>query len=90
MSDFDAALLATLMEDAAGKPCVGCGVPARYAVVWFPTPECLRRDFKIIDDGRGRTVVYPLCGRCGRKTKRSKAFLRKIEEVMIATLRGRL
>jgi len=86
MSAFYQAMVATLLEDAAGKPCLGCGIPSRYAAVWVPTPECLRRDFKVHDE-LGRTCVYPICGRCAKRAKRSKAFCSKIEAAVIVALR---
>lgn len=88
MNDFGKAMLTVCVEDAVGRPCVGCGIPGTRVGIWTPTSECLRREFKI-DDDLWRACVYPLCLRCARKAKRSKTFCRKIEDAVIAKLRER-
>src|SRR5262249_5520577 len=85
-TDFDMAMLATLMEDAIGKPCVVFQAFSRIVGVGFPTATCLSRDFGL-NDRIPRAVVYSLCHRCEKKKQRSKAFLARVEAAVIASLR---
>jgi hypothetical protein len=82
-------MVSVLVEDAIGKPCVGCGIPAQQAAIWQPTEECLRTDFGL-PDGQPATAVFPLCPRCDKKSHRSRTFKARIDAVVIKILREKM
>jgi hypothetical protein len=85
-TDLYPAMLSVLVQDAAGKPCVGCGIPAQYVSVWQPTAECLARDFGF-RDGLPRTAVYPICEDCAEKARQSQSFVKRLESTVIKAIK---
>jgi hypothetical protein len=86
VSDLYGAMIGVMVEDAAGKPCVICRRPGEYVNLWVPPQACLRRDFGFSDD-LPRTAVYSLCRRCGRKARRSKWFMARIESAVVKIIK---
>jgi hypothetical protein len=62
VTDFQTALVAATMEEAAGQPCALCGRPAASVGVWIPTKTCSQR--LGAPPGKVRVVVYALCANC--------------------------
>jgi hypothetical protein len=67
----------------AGHPCLGCGGHADVTGYFTPTPRCLRDDFGVRGD-RPITIAYAVCEACARRSSKSSAYVRRIEDTIIS------
>jgi hypothetical protein len=87
MTDFDQAMLETLISDTVGKPCAGCGGESQGFGIGEPNPRGLRELFPP-HVAPGSRVVYPICGRCQKKGARSQAWVSAFQVKLAARLKS--
>ena len=82
---FNAAMIATEMEDLIAKSCMGCGVPAETTVLWVLPRSALAGRMSVPDD-TSPTLIIPLCQRCGVRSQTDEAFSNRLVKAGIASL----